>query len=282
MKLAIHYTAEFQYAQKASFSPHLVRLFPRRDFSVEVSVTKFSARGAADTQYRTDLFGNLIAVCFFPDPQEVLRFSLDLELNLRESNPFHFLLEGYALKLPLEYRAEEARVLAPFLEWGHDDFDLPPEFRCPGETPTLDALVAWNTAAHKMIAYERREEGDPFSPAETLSRRSGSCRDTAVLFAEILRRHGIAARLVSGYLWETSENPAERRAENALHAWVEAYLPGAGWVGMDPTNGVFADHHRIPAAAGLLHAQIAPIQGHYYGKETIPSRLEAKLEIVPA
>ena len=101
----------------------------------------------------------------------------------------------------------------------------------------------------------------------------------AVLFASALRASGIAARLVSGFLWEPAT--AERVAENALHAWVEAYLPGAGWTGFDPTNGVLADHHRIAAAAGIRHEDIAPIDGHYYGDRAIASALEAHLDILP-
>lgn len=281
MKLEIHYKAIFRYAQEAGFSPHIVRLFPRRDFYVEVVSTKFSAKGAADTQFRSDLFGNLTAVCFFPEIQDALHFSLELELDVMERNPFHFLLESSALELPVQYRPWEAEVLAPYLARQSEDLELPEALRAPAKTATMDALVAWNSAAHELIAHERREEGDPLPPTETLRRRKGSCRDTAVLFAEVLRIHGIAARLVSGYLWEDPDDPSGRRAENALHAWVEAYLPGAGWVGLDPTNGVFADHHRIPAAIGLHHAQIAPIEGHYYGKAAINSQLEATLEIIP-
>src|SRR5690606_33124235 len=106
-----------------------------------------------------------------------------------------------------------------------------------------------------------------------------SCRDFAVLFAEVLRRNGVAARLASGFLWEDKDPGSPRRAENALHAWVEAYLPGAGWLGFDPTNGVLCDHHFLVTAVGLLPADVSPISGHYYGNQTIASRLETSLTI---
>jgi len=285
MNLAIRYRATYSYADKAGFSPHVARLFPRTDFHVRVGDARFSAGGASAIQYRTDLFGNLVAVCFFPGTQDRLEFSLDVDLAVRERDPFDFLLAPHAVTVPFAYEPGEARVLAPYLAAGPDgDWEMPEYFGCVEGTPTVGVLVAWNEAAHKHIAYERREEGEALPPEETLARGRGSCRDTAVLFAGVLRRHGIAARLVSGYLWEPegAEHEGCRGGGNALHAWVEAYLPGAGWVGMDPTNGVFADHHRIVAASGLLPAQISPIEGRYFARRAITSRLETHLGIHPS
>src|SRR5690606_25617776 len=99
-----------------------------------------------------------------------------------------------------------------------------------------------------------------------------------VLLADTLRRAGIAARLASGYLWE-EPSEAERRAEGALHAWTEAYLPGAGWVGLDPTNGVFCNHHHITAAVGLTPEDVEPISGHYYADRHVPSEMSVTLEL---
>jgi len=98
------------------------------------------------------------------------------------------------------------------------------------------------------------------------------------LMVEALRQNGVAARLVSGYLWE-DPSLVRRVADDALHAWVEAYLPGAGWVALDPTNGVFCDHHAIPTAAGLTPDDIAPVSGTYYGERQIPSQLATRLKI---
>ena len=279
MKLAIRYRAVFRYEREAGLSPHHVRLFPRRDAFTDVLDRKFMVDGNADVQYRQDLFDNETAVCFFPRSLRELNIVLDLELLLRERNPFHFLLAKHALTLPLTYLPGEAEALAPYLGAGDGVVTLPAEFLVPPGTPTVDALVGLNAAVPQLVRYEHREEGDPFSPEETLRRGSGSCRDSAVLFLEVCRRQGLAARLVSGFLWE--EETGERKADNALHEWVEAYLPGAGWVGMDPSCGVFADHHRIPAAVGIRHSQVAPVEGHYYGNEAIASTLETSLNISP-
>jgi transglutaminase-like putative cysteine protease len=100
-----------------------------------------------------------------------------------------------------------------------------------------------------------------------------------VLFADVLREQGVAARLASGFLWEDDSPDSPRRAENAMHAWVEAYLPGAGWLGFDPTNGVLCDHHFLVTAVGITPQDISPVAGHYYGNKTIASTLETALSI---
>ena len=155
-----------------------------------------------------------------------------------------------------------------------------PLSRLSRKQPTVEALVAMNSWLHENIGYERREEGDAFAPKDTLDRQQGSCRDFAVLLAEVLRSHGLAARLASGYLWEDDPGSGPEHAENAFHAWVETYLPGAGWVGLDPTNGIFCEHHFLATAVGLSASDIAPIAGHYYGRETISSTLTTGLTIV--
>ena len=280
MKIHIKYRARYEYEEKASFSPHLVRLFPRSDLSVKVESLAFRTNDSADVQHRQDLFDNLVAFCFYPEPLEVLEYDLDLHLTIAPKNAFHFLLERHAIEVPFNYKPEEAEILAPYLTPRQNLSALPAELERPSTgKPTVERLVELNSWFHDNIAYERRDEGDAFPPEETLRRMSGSCRDYAVLLVEVLRHWGIAARLASGFLWESETPKEDRRAENALHAWVQAYLPGAGWLGLDPTNGVFSDHHFLAAAVGLNQAQIAPVSGHYYGKKSIGSRLDATLSI---
>jgi transglutaminase-like putative cysteine protease len=242
-----------------------------------VTRAEFSATEAS-VHMRRDLFDNIIASCFFPKPLANLEFALALDLELEPRNPFSFLLTPEAAKLPVRYR--ESDLLAPFLAGGLPREALPDELLALDGESTVEALVRINTAVHRLVEYERREEGDPLPPEETLRLRRGSCRDSATLLAAVLRGMGLAVRLVSGYLWEPEPDEEGRKAENALHAWSEVYLPGAGWVGMDPTSGVFADHHRLAAAVGLTPADIAPILGHYYGERTICGTLDASLEVV--
>jgi transglutaminase-like putative cysteine protease len=138
-------------------------------------------------------------------------------------------------------------------------------------------LVDLNQTIHREIAYERREEGEARPSHETLALRRGACRDFAVLLVGELRALGIASRLASGFLCEFDAE--EKRAEGALHAWTEAYLPGAGWIGLDPTNGVFCAEHHILTAVGLTPQDIAPIAGNYFHAESLPSQMQASLSI---
>ncbi len=278
MNLSIRYKAVYSYAEPASLSPHLARVFPRTDLFVNITHTAFATHPTADVQWRRDLFDNLIAYCFFSEPVQELPFDLELDLDVRERNPFHFLLDSRGLKIPCDYSDDERAILSTFLQ-PESRLSLPSPLAPSGPRPTVETLITWNRWIHENLAYERREEGDPLPPQETLRRAAGSCRDFGVLLAEVLRINGVAARLASGFVWEGDKKAEDRRAESAMHAWVEAYLPGAGWIGIDPTNGVLCDHHFITTAVGLRHADVSPVAGTYYGKTQIPSRLATKLEI---
>jgi transglutaminase-like putative cysteine protease len=281
MKLNIRYEAVYAYGEPASLSPHLARIFPRADLFVKVGTTNFTTHESADVQWRRDLFDNLVAYCFFPEPVKELPFRLELDLEVRERNPFHFLLDSRGLQIPCDYSGHERTLLAPFLRHG-DPFALPPPLAPDDTRPTVETLVTLTRWVHENLEYERRDEGEPFPPAETLRRGKGSCRDFGPFFADVLRRNGVAARLASGFVWEGDKDPKDRRAESALHAWVEAFLPGAGWIGLDPTNGVFCDHHFVTSAVGLNHSDISPVAGTYYGNHPIASGLTAKLAVQKA
>lgn len=280
MRITVRYSARFQYAREASFSPHRVRLFPRHDLFINIERIAFSTHSSANVQYRHDLFDNLTATCVYPDLLDTLDFALEFDAALQAWDPFNFLLDSHALRFPFKYRPDEATVLAPFRKTRYKTGSLPAALAPQSKQPTVEALVAMNSWLHENIGYERREEGDAFAPKDTLDRQQGSCRDFAVLLAEVLRSHGLAARMASGYLWEDDPGSGPEHVENAFHAWVETYLPGAGWVGLDPTNGIFCEHHFLATAVGLSASDIAPIAGHYYGRETISRTLTTGLTIV--
>ena len=226
------------------------------------------------------MFDNLTAICVYPDPLDALEFKLEFDASVQAWDPFKFLLDSHAVKLPFEYRPEEAAVLAPFRRKRFRTGALPAALTPASPRPTVEAIVGINSWLHENIEYERREKGDAYPPRTTLERQKGSCRDFAVLLAEVLKTHGLAVRLTSGYLWEDKSGIGPEHAQNAFHAWVETYLPGAGWVGLDPTNGIVCEHHFLATAVGLSADDIAPIVGHYYGKQTIASVLTTSLDIL--
>jgi hypothetical protein len=274
MRIKIRYRTEYRYESEVSFSPHVFRLFLRPDLFVSASHVSFHTNAGADVLHRKDIFDNNVAVCFYPVPGRDLTARLEMELLLREKNAFHFLVESHALNFPFSYKPAEMRLLAPYLDGGV--VSLP--FWQPAPGLTVGALVGMNEAIFRNLKYERRDEGAALRPAETLERGSGACRDFAVLLAAVLRGNGIAARLASGYLCEFGDG--EKRAEGALHAWTEAYVPGAGWIGLDPTNGVLCNENHITTAVGREPEDIAPVSGTYHAMQSVASEMSAGLELV--
>ena len=281
MKLGVRYKTAYRYATPVSFSIHEIRLFPRADVFTRVHRLKFETNAGAKVRFGRDVFDNCVATCSFPGPATELRFQLELDLALEKKNPFDFLLRNEVASMPFSYPADLRRVLAPFRQKeAGPPLEIPRwEFPRRGALrPTVTVLVELNKRLHECVGYERREEGPALPPAETLRLGRGACRDVALLLAAVLRQHGLAARLTSGYLREAETE--SRRAEGSLHAWTEVYLPGAGWVGMDATNGIFANHNFIAAAVGINPADVTPIDGSFYPRQTSAPQMTSRLELV--
>jgi transglutaminase-like putative cysteine protease len=279
MRVKIENLMHYDYEEPVGFSPHLIRLFPRIDHAITMYRHEVTVNLEADVQYRRDLYDNLVANCFLPKQGQLLELGVNLDLEISERNPFHFLLNPNAVDLPIQYSSRERRMLAPFLE-------VPPEeavdarelWRPTDGRETVEALLSLTKALNQGIQYQVRDEGEAYLPAETLQKRIGACRDIALLAASMLRQAGIGCRLTSGFLCAYGADEKNPWTENALHAWVEVFLSGAGWIGLDPTNGVFCDHHFIPAAVGIDMADIAPIAGLYFGP--VKSRFVSELKVV--
>ncbi|MEY2492910.1 MAG: hypothetical protein QOH24_1861 [Verrucomicrobiota bacterium] len=281
MKLGLRYQTTYRYEEPVGFSPHDLRLFPRSDRFSRVRRLDFSTTPKATIRYSRDVFENTVASCFFPERAKELSFRLAIDLDLDEKDPFHFILSPDAVDLPFNYDPRSAELLAAYRERRVKEQLSLPGWEAPvakRRRGTVETLVDLNKRLHECIGYERREQGVALSPVETLRRKRGACRDVAVLAAEMLRQMGLAARLTSGYLRESDS--ATKRAEGSLHAWTEVFLPGAGWIGLDATNGVFCNHNFIGAAVGLIPADITPISGAFYHPERIPVQMTSKLELI--
>ena len=271
IRVGLYHKTTYEYDRLVTLSPQIVRLRPAPH--TRTPVTSFSLRIEPKEHFinwQQDPQGNFLARLVFP--RQTRRFSLEVDLvaEMTVINPFDFFLEPYAEKIPFRYEAWEQRELEPFLKAS----PAGPRLRSllatidRSPTPAVEFLVNLNQRLQREIRYLIRTEPGVQTPEQTLELASGSCRDSGWLLVETLRHLGLAARFVSGYLIQLKPDvkplegpvgPAEDFTD--LHAWAEVYLPGAGWVGLDPTSGLFAGEGHIPLAATPEPRSAAPVTG---------------------
>jgi uncharacterized protein (DUF2126 family) len=269
--VALHHCSRYTYDRPVAHAPHVVRLRPAPHCRTRIlSYALHIEPGGHFLNWQQDPFSNWHARLVFPEKNRHMTVTVDLVAEMAVYNPFDFFLEESASHIPFAYEPLLAKDLAPFLELG----PLTPAFRAYSDsipralTPTIDWLVALNQRLWEDIAYGIRLEPGVQSPDETLTLRSGSCRDSAWLLVQLLRHHGLASRFVSGYLIQLKpdvkalDGPTGAEQDfTDLHAWAEVYLPGAGWIGLDPTSGLFAGEGHLPLACTPEPQSAAPITG---------------------
>jgi uncharacterized protein (DUF2126 family)/transglutaminase-like putative cysteine protease len=271
IRVALRHVTEYRYDRRVSVAPQIVRLRPAPH--CRTPIDSYSLRVTPEQHFlnwQQDPFGNFLARVVVPEPTEHLRFEIDLTADLTVINPFDFFIESYAEEFPFQYEPALAKDLAPFLECSAtgDRFDGYLRAVDRQRRRTISFLVDLNQKLCSDIRYLVRLEPGVQAPDETLTLGSGSCRDSAWLLVQLLRRSGLAARFVSGYLIQLTadikslDGPSGPAADfTDLHAWCEVFLPGAGWVGLDPTSGLFTGEGHIPLAATPEPATAAPISG---------------------
>ncbi|MBX3193396.1 MAG: transglutaminase family protein, partial [Labilithrix sp.] len=270
--VALHHRTSYAYDRLVSVGPQSVRLRPAPHcrsrilaYSLKVAPAKHFINWQQDPQ------SNYVARLVFPEKTTELSIEVDLVVEMAAQNPFDFFLEPYAEQWPFEYEAALEEDLAPFLRPIPASPLLDAFVAEIPRTPRLtnDFLVDLNRRLSELVAYGIRLEAGVQTPDETLAKRAGSCRDSGWLLVQILRRLGLAARFVSGYLVQLTadmkpldggpEGPASDFCD--LHAWCEVYLPGAGWIGLDPTSGLYAGEGHLPLACTAEPALAAPVSG---------------------
>ena len=271
IRVALHHKTVYQYDRLATLSPQIVRLRPAAH--TRTRIASYSLRIDPKDHFinwQQDSQGNFLARLVFPKPTRRFGLEVDMVAEMTVINPFDFFLEPYALNYPFDYEPWERRELKPYLEVLPAGPRLESLLTSIGRGPahTIDYLVTLNRRVCADIKYVIRLEPGVQTPEETLERASGSCRDSAWLLVQILRHLGLAARFVSGYLIQLKPDvkPLEGPSGAAedftdLHAWAEVYLPGAGWIGVDPTSGLLAGEGHIPLAATPEPHSASPVSG---------------------
>lgn len=271
IKVAIDHRTEYRFDRPVSLSPHVVRLRPAPH--CRIPIHSYSLKIAPQEHFvnwQQDPFGNYLARLVFPHKCRQLSVQVDLVAEIIAINPFDFFVEDDARDFPFEYDRQLASELAPYLEVKEEGPRLRGWIAGIDREPrtAVDFLVHLNRSLHQDIGYVIRMEPGVQSCEQTLEQGRGSCRDSAWLLVQILRHLGLAARFVSGYLVQLTSDvksldgpSGPTRDFTDLHAWAEIYLPGAGWIGLDPTSGLFAGEGHIPLACTPDPVSAVPVTG---------------------
>ena len=269
--VALNHVTHYRYDRSVTLSPHVVRLRPAPHSRTRILSYSLRIEPARHfINWQQDPESNYLARVVFPDKTDDLRIDVDLIAEMAVLNPFDFFLEPHAESFPFSYSAEEARDLAPYLTRAPVSARFAQYLATISRLPvgTANFLVDLNSRLARDVRYLIRLEPGVQTPEETLINASGSCRDSAWLLVQLLRNLGLAARFASGYLVQLAadvkslDGPAGPSADFAdLHAWCEVYLPGAGWIGLDPTSGLLAGEGHIPLACTPEPSSAAPVAG---------------------
>ena len=279
MNYEITHDTLYTYDRLVQLAPHTLRLRPRSDAIQTLSTFELTIEPTpAKVVESIDLDGNSLTNIWFDDREtSSLKISARSQVITHRNNPFDFLLETWANQLPIDYPMSLDRQLYPYLQSHLVDpiaYQLAQEIWMEANGNTINFLSILNQRIYQQCSYSIREDGEPFPPSITWQQKAGSCRDFSVLFMAVCQSIGLAARFVSGY---EQGDPAQH--ENYLHAWVEVYLPGAGWRGYDPTHGLAVSDTHIALVASPFSQKTTPISGMIRPSPGVVSKMVYQLKI---
>ena len=270
--LSVKHVTTYDYAKPVRFGDHRIMYRPRDSYDQRL----ISERLIVDPEPRRirwhhDVFGNCVAIASFDKPATRLRFETGIVLDHTPSNAPDFCIEDHARFYPFTYGPDEMPDLIRLIERQYLDPDHALDawarrFFIKGrETETAKLLMTLTYAVREGFTYTRRSEQGTQDPLTTLATGKGTCRDFAVLMIEAVRSLGFAARFVSGYVHSPGDDDAVHLGGGSTHAWCQVYLPGAGWVEFDPTNGIVGNRDLVRVAVARDPRQAIPLSGTYIG-----------------
>ena len=290
----VRHVTRYRYAQPVSFGRHRAMVRPHETPDLRLLSMTVETRPQAAVRWIHDVFSNSVTLFDFADSADLLEVTAEFDILRTSFEDAKFPIEDHARRFPFSYTEHEQVDLGPLMASNHEDKDgsitrFAQRFVDAAHGDTWALLRHMTAAIQAELSYERREEPGVQAPAETLALGAGSCRDFAELMCEAVRRLGFAARFVTGYLYDPALDTAafsdggSAQAEvvgaGATHAWVQVFLPGAGWIEFDPTNGEVASGRLIRTGVGRTPDQVAPLTGLFTGPPNVSLGLEVSVDI---
>jgi transglutaminase-like putative cysteine protease len=282
---SVQHTTTYRYRNPVRPGQHQLMFRPRDSFDqrllecrLEVSPTP------SEIRWIHDQFGNCITLVDFAAEAAMLRFETYIKLEHTPENAPDFRIEDYARMHPFSYAEEELPDLSACIRRHHaggsEVEDWLAKFVSPGVgAPTGQLLMTLNEAIAESFSYRRRSAHGTQTPAETIRRQKGTCRDFALLMMEAARSLGFAARFVTGYVYVPDRDGPARLGGGSTHAWCQIYVPGSGWVEFDPTNGIVGNRDLIRVAVARTPRQATPLSGSYWGDPSDELGLEVSVNV---
>jgi transglutaminase-like putative cysteine protease len=285
--LTVRHNTTYRYSEPIELGEHRMMFRPRESHDLTLVSTRLDIT-PKPVHFRLlhDVFDNSVGVATFEGSTAELRFESIVTLEHFETLLPDYPLEEFAERYPFSYSDEELPNLSRALVHHYPSEDvkhwvkkfLPPS----GTTKTMSLLRSMTLAIKQEFTYTRRSEKGVQNPTETLQTRRGSCRDFAVLMMEAARSLGLAARFVSGYIFVPVANDAGTRGGGATHAWMQVYLPGAGWIDFDPTNSIIGNRNLIRVAVAWDHTHVLPLWGTFIGKASSFLGMDVSVSVTDA